>query len=99
MSIDQGVRRAFFVPFRGEFGSRIGKDLFVDVSKLCTDQADDADLVLLKEITQLERLYLGRTDVTDAGVADLQKALPECSISHDPESWPSRSPRKGKPRP
>jgi len=124
-----------------------GKDLFVDVSELCTDQANDADLVQLKEITQLERLYLGRTNVTDAGleqlkgltqlrlllldgtditdaglerlkgltqlerlwldgtyvtdagVADLQKALPGCSITHDPESWRRRSPRNGKPRP
>jgi hypothetical protein len=117
------------------------------VSDLFTDQADDADLVLLKEVPQLERLYIGRTNVTDAGlehlkgltqlrfllldgtdvtdagldhlkgltqleqlwldetfvtdagVADLQKALPGCSISHDPESWRRRSPGNGKPRP
>lgn len=90
------------------FEPTFGKDLFVDVSEMLTDQAADANLVLLKEVKQLERLYLGRTnvtdaglehlkeltqlrfllldgtDVTDAGVADLQKALPNCSISHDP---------------
>jgi hypothetical protein len=112
---DSAVRRWFEPTF--------GRDLFVDVSELLTDQADDADLALLKEVTQLERLYLGRTNVTDmgleylkglkqlerlwldetyvtdAGVADLQKALPGCSISHDPESWRRRSPRNGKPRP
>jgi hypothetical protein len=63
-SSDSAVRRWFEPTF--------GKDLFVDVSELLTDQADDADLVLLKEVTQLERLYLGRTNVTDAGLEHLK---------------------------
>ncbi|MCU0708327.1 MAG: hypothetical protein MUF23_08555 [Pirellula sp.] len=63
-SSDSVVRRWFEPTF--------GTDLFVDVSELLTDQADDADLVGLKEVTQLERLYLGRTNVTDAGLEQLK---------------------------
>jgi len=31
-------------------------------------------------MTELQWLYLMGTKVTDAGVADLQKALPDCKI-------------------
>jgi len=31
-------------------------------------------------MAELQWLYLQRTKVTDAGVADLQKALPTCKI-------------------
>jgi hypothetical protein len=41
----------------------------------------DAGLVHLKGLTKLETLSLNFTKVTDAGVADLQKALPNCKIS------------------
>tara|TARA_B100001123_G_C15315936_1_gene1026123 strand:+ start:3047 stop:3181 length:135 start_codon:yes stop_codon:yes gene_type:complete len=34
----------------------------------------------LKELVNLQTLYLGGTKVTDAGVAELQKALPDCKI-------------------
>jgi hypothetical protein len=30
----------------------------------------------------LKRLYLNNTQVSDAGVAELQKALPNCYIEH-----------------
>jgi len=63
-SPDAAVRRWFEPIF--------GRELFVEVSELLTDQADDADLVLLKEVTQLERPYLGRTSVTDAGLEHLK---------------------------
>ena len=40
-----------------------------------------AGLVHLKGLTKLQRLKLGGTKVTDAGVADLQKALSNCKIT------------------
>ena len=40
----------------------------------------DAGLVHLAGLTALERLWLADTQVTDAGVAELQKALPNCGI-------------------
>ena len=43
-------------------------------------QITDAGLVHLKGMTGLQTLYLRGTKVTDAGVADLQKALPNCKI-------------------
>ena len=45
-------------------------------------QVTDAGLKELKDLKQLTSLYLPNTDqVTDDGVADLQKALPGCKIS------------------
>ena len=44
-------------------------------------QITDAGLVHLKGLTGLQTLFLGGTKITDAGVADLQKALPNCKIS------------------
>ena len=41
----------------------------------------DAGLVHLKGLTKLQKLFLSSTKVTDAGVAELQKALPNCKIS------------------
>ena len=40
----------------------------------------DAGLVHLKGLTKLKTLYLNDTQVTDPGVAELQKALPKCRI-------------------
>ena len=40
----------------------------------------NAELLHLKGLTKLQRLSLIETNVTDAGVADLQKALPNCKI-------------------
>ena len=34
----------------------------------------------LKGLTKLERLSLGGTKVTDAGIQELKKALPDCKI-------------------
>ena len=42
----------------------------------------DAGLEHLKGLMQLQRLVLRNTKVTDAGVRDLQKALPNCKIEH-----------------
>ena len=41
----------------------------------------DAGLVHLKGLANLQGLTLGGTQVTVAGVAELQKALPNCEIS------------------
>jgi len=35
-------------------------------------------------LKQLTTLYLYRTQITNAGVAELQKALPKCKISSNP---------------
>ena len=43
-------------------------------------QITDAGLVHLKGLTGLQTLGLRGTQVTDQGVADLQKALPNCEI-------------------
>jgi Leucine-rich repeat (LRR) protein len=42
----------------------------------------NAGLEHLKGLTKLRVLYLSDTQITDAGVAELQKALPDCEISH-----------------
>jgi hypothetical protein len=36
----------------------------------------------LKGLSKLDELWIDSTKVTDAGVADLQKALPKCTINH-----------------
>ena len=46
------------------------------------DQVTDAGLLHLAGMRSLEALYLNNTQVTDAGVAELQKALPNCKIIH-----------------
>ena len=43
-------------------------------------QITDAGLVHLKGLTKLESLDLSRTKITDAGIAELQQALPNCKI-------------------
>lgn len=48
----------------------------------------DAGLEHLKGLTKLYFLMLKRTDVTDVGAAKLQRALPNCLISHSPRNPP-----------
>ena len=48
---------------------------------LINTQITDAGLVHLKALTELQELNLRDAKVTDAGVADLQKSLPNCKIS------------------
>jgi hypothetical protein len=45
-------------------------------------QVTDAGLAHLQKLTALERLSLGGSRVTSKGVAELQEALPDCTISH-----------------
>ena len=40
----------------------------------------DAGLVHLKGLTSLVFLFLIETQITDAGIADLKMALPDCKI-------------------
>jgi hypothetical protein len=40
----------------------------------------DKDIVWLKPLATLQKLNLRYTDITAAGVADLQRALPDCEI-------------------
>ena len=54
---------------------------------LSDSQITDADLLHLKGLTKLETIHLkntddypGETKITDAGVAELRKALPGCQI-------------------
>ena len=46
-----------------------------------TSQIDRLGLVHLKGLTNLQELSLYYTKVTDPGVANLQKALPNCKIA------------------
>ena len=43
-------------------------------------EISDAGLVHLKGLTELQTLDLDSTQITDAGIADLKKALPNCAI-------------------
>ena len=53
----------------------------IDVSLNGTD-VTDAGLVHLKGLTKLQAFKIGGfgQEITDAGIADLQKALPDCKI-------------------
>ena len=44
-------------------------------------QITDSGLVHLKNLSNLEARSLSYTKVTDAAIAELQKALPDCKIS------------------
>ena len=58
---------------QNEQGEVVGVDFF-------GPKLTDVGLAHLTGLTALERLRLGNTQVTDAGVAELQKALPSCAI-------------------
>ena len=51
-----------------------------DLDLLLVTNVTDAGLVHLKGLTNLRTLSLSGTKVTSAGVADLKKALPNCTI-------------------
>ena len=40
----------------------------------------DAGLVHLKELANLQYLFLGEAKITDSGIVELQKTLPNCEI-------------------
>ena len=52
-------------------------------------QITDAGLVHLKGFTNLQTLLIAGTEVTDAGIAELQKALPNCTIHRNYPRRPS----------
>ena len=39
-----------------------------------------SDVTPLKDLTQLTWLYLGHNQISESGIEDLQKALPECNM-------------------
>ena len=47
---------------------------------LTVTRVTDAGLVHLKGLTNLKNLGLSNTKITRAGIAELQKALPNCEI-------------------
>ena len=66
-----------------KLGARIKQDDHGEVVEISIASAKitDADLVHLKGLMELQELNLGDAKVTDTGVADLQKALPNCKIT------------------
>ena len=52
----------------------------------CSRISDDG-ITHLKKISSLKELYLFETRVSDAGIRDLQRALPDCKVtsSRDPD--------------
>jgi hypothetical protein len=54
----------------------------LELLQLRNAQVTDAGLECIQGLNQLKELDLRQTQVTDAGIAKLQKALPNCKISH-----------------
>ncbi len=69
----------------------VGEEYFVNVTKceLHQQAVTDTDLLHLKGLTKLQNLDLSWTQVTDAGVAELQKSLPKVVIQPlpDADTW------------
>ena len=59
---------------------RLNSEAKVVAIKLNSPQMTDDGLEHLKGLTNLKLLFLEETKVTDAGVAELQKSLPDCKI-------------------
>lgn len=62
------------------------------VSLSISGEISDAGLAHFKGLTKLRKLRLLNTQVTDTGVAELQKALPDCKIFRQPSSPPAQPP-------
>jgi len=60
----------------------LGKLHKLEFLSLSETAITDEGLKSLKGLSHLEELDISSTKATDAGVADLQKALPKCSITH-----------------
>ena len=58
-------------------------------------QVADVGLEQLKGLTQLQYLTLENTQVSDAGIAGLQQALPNCRITKQPRRPSCRRWRPG----
>lgn len=54
----------------------------IEILDLSGTQISDDGLICIKKLKQLQLLKLETTKVSDAGVAELQKALPNCDIRH-----------------
>ena len=67
-----------------KLGARIERNEQDDVVRvnLMNTEITDAGLVHLAGLTKLELFDLAETKITDAGVAELKKSLPNCRISH-----------------
>ncbi|MFP6657003.1 MAG: hypothetical protein VB853_02415 [Pirellulales bacterium] len=63
-------------------GGKVDENEAVWSVTLNNTKVTDAGLAHLSGLTKLERLWLTRTQVTDAGVKKLQQALPKCDISN-----------------
>ena len=66
---------------------QMGADFFYDIVEVyfpadfsTAERCDDSTLDILRCLTKLKHVMLTMTNVTDAGVAKLQKALPHCKI-------------------
>ncbi|MEE3369040.1 MAG: hypothetical protein VX346_06840 [Planctomycetota bacterium] len=64
-----------------DFVEREDNGEIVRVSSIMPD-ITDAGLIQLKELNSLQSLELDDNQVTDAGVAELQRALPNCEIEN-----------------
>ena len=58
-----------------------GEVVDVDLDYKAINSITDAGLVHLKEMTSLEMLWLHGTQITDAGIAELRTALPDCKVT------------------
>ena len=61
--------------------TRPGSVLGAGIADQSQARQRDAGLVSLTEMTKLKELYLGKIQITDAGVAELKKALPRYKSS------------------
>ena len=76
-----GVNLGGLVPGKvTDAGLKELKDLTQLKELVLNGQVTDAGLKELKDLKQLTWLYLGGSKVTDAGVKELQAALPKCKI-------------------